>query len=75
METRYVDRNYWGKHLDMCIETIKNDREKLLDLIMDNCKDMEITIPIRVGDVPVYRVDFCKVAYISYDNEQIDKIK
>lgn len=75
MKTEFGDREYWGKHLDMCIETIKNDREKLLDIIMDKCQSIDITIPIRVGEVPLYKVEFFKTAYISYDNDKINKIK
>ena len=67
MKNKFGSREYWSKYFDDCIETLKNDKERLLDLIMDRCIYMDITIPIRIDEAPQYKVDFSKSCIIQVD--------
>lgn len=55
-------RKHWGEHFDDVIETLKADKEKILDIIMDKCSDITVSIPFNIGEVPHYEVDYVKVA-------------
>ena len=67
MSIKFGTREYWSNHIDGCIETLKNDKEKLLDLILDRCIEMDITIPIHIGEAPQYRVSYSKSCYIDIE--------
>ena len=55
-------REFYSKQIDFVLDEIRNDKEKLLDIIMDKCCEMEITIPIRINEVHHYKVEYKKQA-------------
>ena len=55
-------REFYSKRIDCVLDEIRNDKEKLLDIIMDKCFEMEITIPISIFEVQHYKVEYKKQA-------------
>ena len=53
-------RKQWSNHFDDVIETLKADKEKILDIIMDKCSHITVSIPFNLGEVPNYKVDYVK---------------
>lgn len=58
----YGTREYWSKHLDSVFHELQNDKEKILDIIMDKCIDMDIRIHIAWGETPTYEITHTKSA-------------
>lgn len=61
-------REFYSKQLDYVLEQIKNDKERLLDMIMDNCSEMDITIPIKINEVQRYIVRCEKITDFRIKN-------
>ena len=57
---QYGTREYWKNHLDSVLKTLEEDKDKLLDIMMDNCMSIDILIPIHIGEAPRYEVNFSK---------------
>lgn len=55
-------REFYSKQIDFVLYEIRKDKEKLLDIIMDKCCEMEITIPISINEVQHYKVEYKKRA-------------
>ena len=58
-------REFYSKQIDCVLDEIKNDKEKLLDIAMDKCAEMDIIIPMRFlceGEVQHYKVVYEKIA-------------
>jgi hypothetical protein len=55
-------REFYSKQIDCVLDEIRNDKEKLLDIIMDKCCEMENTIPISINEVQHYKVEYKKHA-------------
>ena len=58
-------REFYSKQIDCVLNEIRNDKEKLLDIIMDKCAEMDIIIPIRLlaeCEVQRYKVVYKKIA-------------
>jgi hypothetical protein len=55
-------REFYSKQIDFVLDEIRNDKEKLLYIIMDKCCEMEITIPISINEVQHYKVEYKKRA-------------
>ena len=53
-------REYWSFHIDSVLEALKNDKEKILDIIMDRCQCMDIRINLDYGNVPNYEITYSK---------------
>jgi hypothetical protein len=65
MAQHFRDRAYWLAYLDCVIEELQNDKEKLVDVIMDRCMGMDIGIPIDVDRPPQYEICFTKSCFKS----------
>ncbi len=63
MEKNYGTREYWSFHLDSVLEGIKNDKEKILDIIMDRCQGLDIRINLEYGNVPNYEITYAKCVF------------
>lgn len=59
---KYRTKEYWEKHLTNVLKTIEEDKDKLVNIIMDKCISMDILIPIHIDEVPRYEVKFLKSA-------------
>lgn len=63
METKkiYSSRVYWEKYIDSIIDSIKEDKDSIIDmLIYGNCIDAKITMNLRKDEFPNYRVTINK---------------
>lgn len=63
METKkiYSSRGYWEKYIDSIIDSIKEDKDSIIDmLIYGNCIDAKITMNLRKDEFPNYRVTINK---------------
>jgi hypothetical protein len=57
-------REFYSKQIDFVLEEIRNDKEKLLDIIMDKCSHITVSIPFNIGEVPHYEVDYVKTCIV-----------
>ena len=57
-------RKQWSKNFDDVLETLKADKEKILDIIMDKCSNITVSIPFNIGEVPHYEVDYVKTCMV-----------
>ena len=57
-------KKQWSKHFDDVLETLKADKEKILDIIMDKCSHITVSIPFNIGEVPHYEVDYVKTCVV-----------
>ena len=64
---QYGTREYWKNHLDSVLKTLEEDKDKLVDIMMDKCMSMDILIPIRIGEAPRYEVNFSKCSLKEID--------
>lgn len=60
---KYGTKEYWKNHLDSVLKTLEEDKDKLVDIMMDKCMSMDIIIPIRIGEAPRYEVNFSKSTF------------
>lgn len=56
-------REHYSKQFDDIIEAIKNDKDKILDIITDYCSNCEISFNFSLSDVPSYSVNYTKIAH------------
>lgn len=54
-------REDWYKILDDILNQLQEDKEKILDIIMDKCQGLEISIPLYRDEVPRYEIKYSKV--------------
>ena len=59
-----LTRKQWSTHFDDVLETLKTDKEKILDIIMDKCSHITVSIPFNIGEVPHYEVDYVKTCIV-----------
>jgi hypothetical protein len=59
-----LTRKQWSKHFDDVLETLKTDKEKILDIIMDKCSHITVSIPFNIGEVQHYEVDYVKTCIV-----------
>lgn len=58
-------REFYSKQIDFALDEIRNDKEKLLDIVMDKCAKMDIIIPLRFlyeDEAQHYQVRYEKIA-------------
>ena len=58
-------REFYSKQIDFVLDEIRNDKENLLDIIMDKCAEMDIIIPMRLlaeDEAQKYKVVYKKIA-------------
>lgn len=64
---QYGTKEYWKNHLDSVLKTLEEDKDKLIDIMMDKCICMDILIPIRIREAPRYEVNFSKCSLKETD--------
>lgn len=58
----YCSRAYWEKYIDSIIDSIKEDKDSIIDLIIyGKCVDGKITMNLSRDEFPNYRVTINKV--------------
>ena len=76
METskRFVSRAYWEKYIDSIMDSIKEDKDSIIDmLIYGNCIDAQITMNLCRDEFPNYRVTINKAGEKSPFEEDDDE--
>lgn len=62
MSVEFCSREYWGEYFDDVVDTLKADKEKILDIIKDHCRGVTISIQFALNEVPHYEVNYTKNA-------------
>ena len=58
----YYSKAYWEKYIDSIIDSIKEDKDSIIDmLIYGDCIDAKITMNLCKDEFPNYRVTINKV--------------
>ena len=53
----FVSRAYWEKYIDTIIDSINNDKDTIIDMIMYGCtQGAKITMNISLEEAPSYTV-------------------
>lgn len=57
----YVSRGYWEKYIDTIIDSINNDKDTIIDMIMYGCTESaKITMNISLEEAPKYTFEINK---------------
>lgn len=57
----YVSRGYWEKYIDTIIDSINNDKDTIIDMIMYGCTESaKITMNISLEEAPTYTFKISK---------------
>ena len=70
----YISRAYWNNYIDSIIESIKEDKDTILDLLMyGNLENATITMKLSVDSLPSYQIKANKIAEKSPFGEEDDE--
>lgn len=70
----YYSRAYWEKYIDSIIDSIKEDKDSIIDmLIYGDCIDAKITMNLCKDEFPNYRVTINKAGEKSPFEEDDDE--
>ena len=59
----YISRGYWSNYIDSIIESIKEDKDTIIDMLMyGELSKAEIIMNLSAEQIPSYRVRFDKIA-------------
>ena len=64
METKkYISRGYWSNYIDSIIDSIKEDKDTIIDMLMyGNLVNAQITMMLSAERAPSYQISINKVA-------------
>ena len=69
----YVSRAYWEKYIDTIIDSINNDKDTIIDMIMYGCTESaKITMNISLEEAPTYTFEINKFGEKSPFGEEED---
>ena len=58
----YASRAYWNNYIDSIIDSVKEDKDTIIDLLMcHNCIDAKIVMNLCRDEFPNYKVTINKV--------------
>lgn len=68
-------RAYWNNYIDSIIDSIKEDKDTIIDmLIYGCCVDAKITMNLSSDEFPNYKVSICKIGEKSpFGDEEEDE--
>lgn len=70
----YVSRGYWNNYIDSIIDSIKEDKDTIIDMLMyGNMSKAEIIMSLSAEQMPSYRVKVDKIARKSPFGENEDE--
>ena len=70
----YVSRAYWEKYIDTIIDSIKEDKDTIIDMIMYGCTESaKITMNISLEEAPSYTFEINKFGEKSPFGEEDDE--
>lgn len=74
MRKTYVSRAYWEKYIDTIIDSINNDKDTIIDMIMYGCTESaKITMNISLEEAPTYTFEINKFGEKSPFGEEDDE--
>ena len=60
---KYCSRIYWQNYIDSIIDSIKEDKEAILDMLMyGNLSNAEIIMRLSTDEAPSYQIKVNKIA-------------
>lgn len=70
----YISRKYWENYIDSIIDSINDDKETILDmLVYGELESAEITMKLSANRAPAYEMKFKKIAEKSPFGEENDE--
>lgn len=58
----YISRTYWSKYIDIILESIKADKDSIIDMMMyGSMEGAKITMNISVEKAPTYTFEIKKI--------------
>ena len=58
----YISRTYWSKYIDIVLESIKADKDSIIDMMMyGSMEGAKITMNISVEKAPTYTFEIKKI--------------
>jgi hypothetical protein len=74
LSCEFASRSYWNNYIDSIIDSIKEDKETILDMVTyGNLKSAEITMRLSLGKAPSYLIKVDKTAEKSPFGEDEDE--
>jgi hypothetical protein len=67
MANNITTKERLSKEFDEIMQTIINDKDRIIETMLDRCMYANISIPFERGEVPHYEITFAHVADIIYD--------
>lgn len=67
MSIPIITKERLSKQFDDVVQTIVNDKERIIETMLDRCMSAEISIPFNPGEVPCYTIYFTHSADMKYD--------
>ena len=74
MRKTYASRVYWEKYIDSIMDSINEDKETILNMLIYGCaEDAKITMRISLDDAPKYTFEITKFGEKSPFGEEDDE--
>ena len=71
---KFVSRAYWNNYIDSIIDSIKEDKETIIDMLMYGiAQNAEITMLLTTDTAPSYQIKVNKIAKKSPFGEDEEK--
>lgn len=71
MKKTFISRTYWSNYIDSIIDSIKEDKDTIIDLLVyGNCVDAKIIMNLSRDEFPNYKVTVNKVGEKSPFGEE-----
>jgi hypothetical protein len=71
MNNRYCSRAYWSNYIDSIIDSIKEDKDTIIDMLVFGRLDRaEIVMNLSSDEFPNYSIKICKIAEKSPFGEE-----
>lgn len=59
----FVSRGYWNRYIDSIIDSIKEDKDTIIDLLMyGKVESAKIVMRLSADEIPSYQINVNKIA-------------
>ena len=70
----YISRGYWNNYIDSIIDSIKEDKDTIIDILMyGNLENAKIIMNLSAESMPSYQIKVNKIAEKSPFGENEDE--
>lgn len=74
LDHRFATRIYWDKYIDSIINSIKEDKDTIIDMLIYGCTTKaDITMHLNIEKSPTYEINVEKIAKDSPFGEDDDE--